>query len=231
MSTEKFPPRLPAWNVWQVLFIIGLVSLLEFFMGWFSAQKDLHSLPGFFQFVGIGLGDSVLYLTAIVIFLRVIKRSYKDLGLGTIRRFHLLSGILVGLFLFLLVGSLENILGKWWDITSPQTFMTVLMGAENAWQLPILLVLGGIAIPLKEEVLFRGLFYPVLRRVYGRGIGIILAGIFFAVLQFNIIGFLPLFIEGVVLSWLYERSSSLWPSIIAHSTWNILLAYLLWLQR
>jgi hypothetical protein len=231
MSTEKFPPRLPAWNVWQVLFIVGLVSLLEFFMGWFSAQKDLDSLPGFFQFVGIGLGDSVLYLTAIVIFLRVIKRSYKDLGLGTIRRFHLLFGILVGLFLFLLVGSLENILGTLWDITSLRSFTIVLLGAGYSWQLPILLVLGGVAIPLKDEVLFRGLFYPALRRVYGRGIGIIFAGIIFAVLQFDIIGLLPFFIEGVVLCWLYERSSSLWPSIIAHSTWNIVLALLLWMQR
>jgi membrane protease YdiL (CAAX protease family) len=231
MSTEKFPPRLPAWNVWQVLFIMGLVTLLEFLMGWFSVEKDLYSLPGFFRFVGIGLGDSVLYLAAIVIFLRVIKRSYKDLGLGTIRKFYLLSGIPVGLFLFLLVGSLENFLEKLWGVAPLQSFTQVLPVTGNTWQLPIILVLGGIALPLKDELLFRGLFYPALRRVYGRGIGIIFSGIFFAFLQFNVIGFIPLFIEGVLLSWLYERSSSLWPSMIAHSTLNITLTFLLWILR
>ncbi len=210
MSTKRFPPRLPAWNVWQVLFVIGLVTLLELFMGWFSAPKDLDSLPGFFRFVGIGLGESILYLIAIVLFLRLIKRSYKDLGLGTFARSHLLFGLLVGLFLFLVVGSLENILEKYWDITSPRSFTLVLLKAGYTWQLPILLVLGGIAIPLKDEILFRGLLYPALRRVFGRGIGIIFSGVVFAFMQFNIIGFFPFFIEGVVLSWLYERSSSLW---------------------
>ncbi|MFZ3101900.1 MAG: type II CAAX endopeptidase family protein [Desulfitobacteriaceae bacterium] len=231
MSIERVPPRRPAWNVWQALFLIGMVNLLEFSFGWLSTQQNLNSLPGFIRFVGIGLGESILYLVAILFLLRVMKQSYKVLGLGAVRWVYLLISILVGLLLFLGIGFLGKLLTYLWGTPAPQSFTLVLQGAKYSWQLPILLVLGGIIAPLKEEVLFRGLLYPPLRLAYGRGMGIILTGIFFAFLHFDLVRFLPLLIGGIVLTWLYERSSSLWPSIVAHGTWNVLMALALWIQR
>ena len=95
----------------------------------------------------------------------------------------------------------------------------------------LLAVLGGVVAPIKEEMLFRGLMYPPLRQALGKGRGMLLTGLFFATLHFDMVRFLPLFIGGVVLSWLYERSSSIWPSIIAHGTWNVLMAVALLVQR
>ena len=66
MSIEKIPPRRPVWNASQVLFLIGTINLLEFFLGWLSIQKNLDSLPGFIRFVGIGFGEVILYLVAIL---------------------------------------------------------------------------------------------------------------------------------------------------------------------
>ena len=163
--------------------------------------------------------------------MRVINRPFKDLGLRPVRWFYILISIFVGIFLFLGIGLLGNLLTYLLGTPAPQSFTLVLQGAKYTWQLPILLILGGIVTPLKEEVLFRGLFYPPLRRAYGRGMGIILTGTFFAFLHFDLVRFLPLFIGGVVLTWLYERSSSLWPSIVAHGTWNVLMALALWIQR
>ena len=231
MSIEKIPPRRPVWNASQVLFLIGTINLLEFFLGWLSIQKNLDSLPGFIRFVGIGFGEVILYLVAILLLLRVINRPFKDLGLRPVRWFYILISIFVGIFLFLGIGLLGNLLTYLLGTPAPQSFTLVLQGAKYTWQLPILLILGGIVTPLKEEVLFRGLFYPPLRRAYGRGMGIILTGIFFAFLHFDLVRFLPLFIGGIVLTWLYERSSSLWPSIVAHGTWNVLMALALWIQR
>ncbi|MHB8126821.1 MAG: CPBP family intramembrane glutamic endopeptidase [Desulfitobacteriaceae bacterium] len=231
MSILKIPPRRPAWNVWQVFFLIGLVNLLEYFLGWLSIQNNLDSLPGFIRFVGIGLGECILYLAAIIVLLRVLNRSYKDIGLRSVRWSYLLLSFLVGIFLFLGIGLLGKLLTYLLGVPVPQSFTVVLQGTKYFWQLLILLVLGGIVAPLKEEVLFRGLFYPTLRRAYGRGKGIIFTGIFFATLHFDLIRFLPLFIGGIVLTWLYERSSSLWPSIVAHGTWNVLMALAIWIQR
>ncbi len=231
MSIVKVPPRRPAWNVSQALFLIVLVNLLEFSFGWLSTQKNLDTLPGFMRFVEIGLGESILYLAAILLLLRVMKRSYKDLGLGPVRWFYILISILVGIFLFLGIGLLGNLLTYLLGTPAPQSFTLVLQGAKYTWQLPILLILGGIVAPLKEEILFRGLFYPPLRRAYGRVMGILLTGIFFAALHFDLVRFVPLLIGGIVLTWLYERSSSLWPSIVAHGTWNVLMALALWIQR
>ncbi len=227
---KKISPSSPSLECLAGTFHYRIGYLTGTFYGMVFSTKGPGVPAWFFSVCGYWFGGKYFIPDSNCVFLRLIKRSYKDLGLGTFARSHLLFGLLVGLFLFLVVGSLENILEKYWDITSPRSFTLVLLKAGYTWQLPILLVLGGIAIPLKDEILFRGLLYPALRRVFGRGIGIIFSGVVFAFMQFNIIGFFPFFIEGVVLSWLYERSSSLWPSIIAHSTWNILVAVLLWIQ-
>ena len=114
---------------------------------------------------------------------------------------------------------------------TPQSFSLAVMGSKYIWEFGFLLLLGGALAPLKEEIFFRSIIYPPLRKALGRGKGMFVAGILFAVLHFDMIRFIPLLLGGIVLSWLYEKSESIWPSIIAHGTWNIFMASALWIQR
>jgi membrane protease YdiL (CAAX protease family) len=50
-------------------------------------------------------------------------------------------------------------------------------------------------------------------------------------MHFDFIRFLPLAVGGLVLTWLYEKTKSLWSVIIAHGVWNILMTVLMWLQK
>lgn len=227
----RIPPRKPAWNLWQGLFLILVVTLIEFPLGWLETPKDLASVRGLLAFIGVGLGECILYFSLIFGFFRLLRRPISQLGfVKPLKRFIVL-GFIVGIILFIGVGLLGNLLTQVLGTPAPQSFAEAVKGVNNKGEWFLLLVLGGIVAPIKEEMLFRGLIYPPLREAYGKGKGILLTGMFFATLHFDMVRFIPLFIGGIVLTWLYERSSSLWPAIIAHGTWNVLMAVALWIQR
>jgi len=230
-TDPRIPPRQPAWNIWQGLLLISLVTLIEYPLGWLETPNDLDSLRGLLHFIGVGLGDVLVYFGVIWIFMRLIRRPFSDLGfVKPLKRFVVL-GFVVGIILFVCIGLLGSVLTHLFGTPAPQSFTVAVKGVNYQWEFGLLALLGGVVAPLKEEILFRGLIYPPLRRALGRGKGMLLTGLFFATLHFDIVRFLPLLIGGVVLAWLYERSASIWPAVIAHGTWNILMAAALWIQR
>ena len=228
---QRIPPRQPVWNIWQGLLLISLVTVLEYPLGWLETPNDLDSLRGILYFIGVGLGDALLYLGVIWIFLRLIRRPFSDLGFVKPRKRFVVLGFVAGILLFLGIGLLGNVLTHVFGTPAPQSFTVAVKGVSYQWEFGLLAFLGGVVAPLKEELLFRGLIYPPLRHAFGRGKGMLLTGLFFATLHLDIVRFLPLLIGGVVLAWLYERSASIWPAVIAHGTWNILMAAALWIQR
>jgi len=225
---RKFPVRHPAWNAWQGMFLIIVVYLLEYPLGWLNHTQDLATQTGLLRFVGIGFTEAFLYFSAVALFLRLIERPWSDTGFRRTKFIFLVLGAVIGIMLFLAVGLLGNLLMRLLGTPVPQSFAEAVQGASYTWELGLLVVLGGLVAPLKEELIFRGLLYPPLRKTYGKGKGILLTGIFFATLHLDLVRFLPLFLGGVVLAWLYERTGSLWPSVIAHGTWNILMTLAIW---
>lgn len=227
----RIPPRQPVWNIWQGLLLVSIVTLLEFSLGWLETPKDLDTVRGVFNFIGVGLGDALVYLIVIGLFFKIIRRPLSELGFVKPLKKYMILGFGVGVLLFVGIGLLGNVLTKLLGTPAPQSFTVAIKGANYFWEFALLTILGGVIAPIREELLFRGLIYPPLRQAFGRGKGILLTGIFFATLHFELVRFLPLFIGGVVLTWLYERSSSIWPSVVAHGTWNFLMAVALWVQR
>jgi Predicted metal-dependent membrane protease len=226
----RIPPRKPVWNIWQGFFLIALVTLIEYPLGWLETPKGLDSMQGILNFIGVGIGEVLLYFAVIWIFLRLIRRPLSELGFVKPLKRYIVLGFIIGVFLFLSIGLLGNLLTHLLGTPPPQSFAAAVNGA-NFWELCLLMILGSIIAPIKEEMLFRGLIYPPLRKALGRSKGMIVTGLFFAGLHFDLVRLLPLFIGGVILTWLYERSSSIWPSIVAHGTWNGLMAIALLIQR
>ena len=94
------------------------------------------------------------------------------------------------------------------------------------------LILAAIAIGpgpgFGEEMLFRGFLFGLLRRRLGLWPGIVISGFVFAAVHGYFIGFLPVFLFGMALAFLYNKTGSLWTGIIVHATNNsvlVLLAY------
>lgn len=92
--------------------------------------------------------------------------------------------------------------------------------------------LGVISIaviaPVVEEIVFRGFIYGGLRRRWGVGLSIVVSSLLFALAHSLSVGgsillLAPsLFIAGMVLAFVYERSRSLVPGMVLHASFNLI---------
>lgn len=219
------------WNFWQALYLILLVYIIEFALGWLKTIENLGFLNGYMRYLEVGFGDALLFFAGLFLFSKIRRVSASDLGLGNFNWKSLLAGLGGGIVLFFVVGLLGNLAVEYLGSPEPQSFALVVAGTDSIWQLVPLVLLGGVIVPLKEELIFRALIYPPLRKGYGKALGIIYTALFFGLLHFDLIRFIPLLIGGLVLTWLYERTKCLWTSVIAHGVWNILMVMLMWWQR
>jgi len=75
--------------------------------------------------------------------------------------------------------------------------------------------------PFGEEVAFRGVLYPALRTRFNVAPAAALSAALFAVAHgYGVAGFAAVFWSGVIWAVAYERTGSLWPSIVAHGAGN-----------
>ena len=88
-----------------------------------------------------------------------------------------------------------------------------------------------IAAPLAEEGLFRGVFFPAMRRYGFPNAALWLTSLAFAAFHGNALIFLPLVLFAVVLALLYERTGNLLSSIACHATFNAINFVLLFVTK
>ena len=74
--------------------------------------------------------------------------------------------------------------------------------------------------PFIEEVFFRGFVFAGLWQRLGSTGAIIVSALIFSLFHVVPGVLIPIFITGVLLAWLYRRTGSLWPSIVAHAGQN-----------
>ncbi len=88
-----------------------------------------------------------------------------------------------------------------------------------------------ILAPVAEEIFFRGFIYSGLRGRIGV-IGAMLAStFFFTTLHFSLDAFVPIFVLGLFLAWLYEKTGSLYPGIILHASNNAIAVIALFIMQ
>jgi uncharacterized protein len=81
-----------------------------------------------------------------------------------------------------------------------------------------------IFAPLFEELAFRGLLFAILRRKFRfLPAALISAGIFGIAHGYGLVGLLSVCWSGVIWAWLYEKTGSLLPGILAHAINNLLV--------
>jgi len=153
---------------------------------------------------------------------RVRHWEWADLGwrplsikkiLPTILKLYILTWIInIGYAIFLYQHGL----------TPPSTDVySKLLGQATWYSLILNLVLAGVVAPLVEETLFRGVIFGSLQAYFGKWTSAVLSAAIFSALHFQAYGFLPRFMLGMVLVYLYNRYKSLYPSIALHSLNNI----------
>lgn len=84
-----------------------------------------------------------------------------------------------------------------------------------------LLTLAPILVaPIAEEILFRGVCFGWLRARLGFLVASLVSSALFATWHASLVVAAPLFIVGLLLAWVYERTGSLWFAILWHAAFN-----------
>ena len=213
------------WTLWEALGVAvrGLV------FGWVVYISILELWP-----FGAGadpVGLATVFLTGLLVLHRYLvpMRDWPDTFGFRLSPKGVAEAIWIGLAACAVVVAIELLwllaaeeLGRqpsWtetaWDFSgSPQPIDIVAMGFAA-------IVIG----PCFEEILFRGGFYPALRRKLGPGLAALASGALFgAVHLYSITGFVSVAMSGAILALLYERTRSLLPCIVAHATMNAMWA-------
>src|SRR6059036_2683736 len=84
-----------------------------------------------------------------------------------------------------------------------------------------MIIVFAVAIaPVVEEFLFRFFIYGVLKRYFGRLLGITFSALLFAAAHAHLPSFAPLFVLGSCFAIAYEWSGSLLVSMTMHAIFN-----------
>jgi hypothetical protein len=221
-------PKLRFKDVALVLFVVG-AGCAVFFVGILAADSYLaagqrrawHSTAAMM---------AVFLLEPVAIFVAVqtllVRRrgfAWRDLGLRPTATRWVVIALVAGPLSLGLASAASHLVGP----TDPTVMMeqyAALLAPQGVTLLRAasLLAVIGLLVPVAEEVLFRGIFYAWLRQRRGVVASVLLSSAVFAIAHVNAQAALQIFLIGLVLAYLYERSGSIVPSIVAHATVNVI---------
>jgi membrane protease YdiL (CAAX protease family) len=96
--------------------------------------------------------------------------------------------------------------------------------AERAIEVldPWLVILAIVILaPIAEEVFFRGVVFNAWLREGGRRWAFIGSAALFALIHISVVALLPIFLLGIALAWVYDRTGNLLAPIAMHATVNL----------
>lgn len=198
--------------LWVFLLRLALVYLI--------GKALLPLLPGISPRV-VEVMDRVILL-ALTLFFVLRKSTLQELGLHFDRLGRqILYGVLGGIFLFSIAEGSQRTLV--WLLaadagTNPLVKAAAMAHTPAALVWP--LVIGGVLVPITEELYYRGMAFSAFSRKWGLVVGLLFSAAFFSIAHFSGIWFVQIAAVGVGLAVIYYLTGSLLPGIIAHSLVN-----------
>jgi membrane protease YdiL (CAAX protease family) len=92
--------------------------------------------------------------------------------------------------------------------------------ASHAWERSFLFVFAVVTAPVVEELLFRGVLWPLVRDSGWPKTGWIGVPLLFAVIHWNAAAVVPLWVLGIFWTWLYDRTGDLTVPMLSHAMFN-----------
>jgi membrane protease YdiL (CAAX protease family) len=147
------------------------------------------------------------------------KAGWKSLGFRpfTVDNLSLGCGLLVVTYVAIIIHN--TILQAFGVPTQAESMRKLLEMTESPWGI----ALGGVIVaPMVEEIVFRGFFFQGLRQAYGSKKAMLLSSLVFAVMHLQLEAFIPTFILGCTLAYVFDKANSIWPGALLHLLVNLL---------
>jgi membrane protease YdiL (CAAX protease family) len=113
-----------------------------------------------------------------------------------------------------------------WE-TKQQAAVTMIEHAALPWTEVYLALFTVLIAPVAEEFIFRGALYPLIKQAGFPRLAFLGVNLAFAAIHLDLVRFLPLFVLGLIFTWLYEITDNLLAPITAHIIFNTV--NLIWL--
>jgi hypothetical protein len=232
-------PRFPAWSGWDVLAVLVFTAVAIFAFS-LIALFIARTFPAYRNMsfadlatnarVVVGAQAAAYPVVLLFIFLLVRTRSHQRFGKaidwnwpGIFAPGFLLGGVVLAVVI--------ESLSRYLPIPKSLPMDNFFHDATSAYMMA---AFGITLAPLLEELFFRGLLYPLLRRWFGLVAAVVLTAVAFASIHGAQLGYawapvLSIFIVGVVFTVVRVRMKSVAASFLMHCGYNFALFGLLWL--
>ena len=147
--------------------------------------------------------------------------TWPELGVRPAAPTWIAPAILSALGCLVFAGAMSQIFERFYQTSMLDEYLKVLapdgltLGHET-----VLILVVGCVVPFAEELLFRGVIYRWMRQRWGIVGSAIGSAFLFALAHTNVRMALQIFVTGIVLAVLYERSRSIFVSTLTHMTVN-----------
>lgn len=233
-TSQPVAPFSITFSLILALFSTFLIPLI-LFIGLIAVKKSTSSFANIIPITADNFGLYVLAVQSIslIIILAVIMRKKKKQALPWsaigFKKFNSWQAVryILGYFLLLaaaltavalVVFSIAPDLSPSANDESGGTRVVTLMG--GIWPA---FVLSVILAPIIEEIVFRGIMFPALRKHYGVIVGIIASSLVFTLVHINILQMISALPLGIYLAIMYHRTGSIIPGIVLHALWNLIV--------
>jgi uncharacterized protein len=232
-------PRFPAWSWWDTLAILGFTIFAVFLFSIVALAIARH-FPSYRQMpladlatdARIVVGSQAAAYPIVLVFIYMLVRSRSQQRFRTAIHWNW-PGISApaffvgGAILAIVVESLSSYLPIPKSLPMDNYF-------HNASSAYLLAAFGMSLAPLMEELFFRGMLYPLMRRAFRLSIAVLLTAAAFAAIHGAQLGYawapiLSIFVVGIVFTITRVRTDSVAASFLMHCGYNFALFTALWI--
>ncbi|HTL71633.1 MAG TPA: CPBP family intramembrane glutamic endopeptidase [Candidatus Eisenbacteria bacterium] len=209
-----------------LLFVEALLLSAEFAYFWFSGREPLP------RDLFVMLNSIVRDILVVGLLLWLVRRRFgrplSEIGLTT-RDFprQAAAGLvtyLAALPVLVLVLALTQLVAQLVSYKfPPQPVVEMYLREEKHGTLAFFTIFVAVLGPVMEEIFFRGFAYKAFRTRFGVRYAALVTAVIFAALHASVIAFVPIFLLGLYLTYLYEKTGSLVPGMTAHILHNLLM--------
>jgi len=205
----------------EFIFVIGFLKgvVSPIYSQWLN--NDLYA--GTFMGLTIAI---ILIISVYIVALRPKALSWREVGLTRmkVKDWKIISGYSV----ILLVGAviiviLTSFIGNTWENSKTESLQ------QNVTFLKVLIAFVSAAVisPIYEELFYRGFLYRWLRTRIGLFGAILISSTIFTIVHIPAYNVMPVnFFSGIIFALAYERTNSIWPSVMIHGITNGIMVLL-----
>jgi len=167
------------------------------------------------QIMGV-IAISALLLLLILMILRPEKEP-----MSYMKGKKVLLNSIIGVLILVPILALTSLLSVFMEEMGGGEPPTLVGGVDGTADIIYMGIAIVIIAPFIEELLFRGYLFDQIRKKASPMVAILSTALLFALVHFSIATMIPIFIMGVIMGVLRERTGSIIPSLLFHSLNNL----------